>query len=706
MREKQTKGLYLIAEIGVNYYDIAKQKRISNLEAALLMCDEAKRAKVDAVKFQTYKAAKIASKNSPSYWDLTEESTNSQYSLFTKYDSFGEDEYKIISEHCVKIGIDFFSTPFDFHAADYLEKYMDDYKISSSDLSNIPFIKHIAKKNKPILLSTGASNLDEIQRAVDEIRKWNQQKLILLHCVLEYPTPKAHANLRRISALKREFPNLDIGYSDHTKPDSEYDVLKSAYLLGAHIIEKHFTLDKSLPGNDHYHAMDVEDALHIREKIEQLDEICGDENINYSQNEETARRNARRSIVLTRDIREGEILQEQDLTFKRPGTGIPPYKYETVLGRKVNKDLREDSILQWGDLIPQNVPINKGNYYLETEKRMELFEQYKSEGWEEEYHRYREAWTDNAKNQFVSEWPLLVDIETSSLCNLKCPMCYTITDEFKEKVCARLMSEKLFNKIIDEISGKVYAIRLSLRGEPTLHPQLVDFVKYAKAKEIREVSFLTNGSKLTDDFIKELIHAGVDWITVSIDGLGEVYENIRKPLLFENIYQKIKRFKEIKEELNVHKPVIKVQGIWPAIKNHVEEYYNLLEPVTDSVAFNPLIDYLDHDTDIVYDEDFSCPQLYQRIIIAADGKALMCSNDEENMNVIGDLNKESLYDVWHGKKLEDVRKVMKMPGGFKKLDVCKKCYLPRKTEENEKIFVNGREIIIKNYVGRSQKIGE
>lgn len=499
---------------------------------------------------------------------------------------------------------------------------------------------------------------------------------------------------------------MEIGYSDHTKPELGFDVLMSAYLMGAHIIEKHFTLDKLLPGNDHYHAMDVDDALRIRNKIEQLDVVCGNGEIEYLQSEAQARKNARRSIVLTRNINKGEILKEDDLVFKRPGTGIPPFEFASVIGKKVNKFLEEDSILQWDDLELQNVPINKGNYYLETDKRMALFEQYKSEGWEEEYQKYRKAWVENAENQYVSEWPLLVDIETSSICNLKCPMCYTITEEFKEKVCAKLMSDELFYKIIDEISGKVYAVRLSLRGEPTLHPQLTKFIKYAKEKEIMEVSFLTNGSHLTDDFIRELISAGVDWITVSIDGLGKEYENIRKPLLFEDIYQKIKRFKEVKDEMQVHKPVIKVQGIWPSIKNNVEEYYNLFVPLTDAVAFNPLIDYLDNDKDIVYDESFSCPQLYQRIIVAADGKVLMCSNDEENGNVIGDLNQENLYDIWHGEKLEKIRNIMKVQGGFKNISVCRKCYLPRETEENEKAYVNGRKIIIKNYTGRSQRIGE
>ena len=119
----------------------------------------------------------------------------------------------------------------------------------------------MARKNKPILLSTGASTLEEIQKAVETIRELNDKELILMHCVLEYPTPKEHANLYRIRTLKQEFPNLEIGYSDHTKPELGFDVLMSAYLMGAHIIEKHFTLDKLLPGNDHYHAMDVDDAL-------------------------------------------------------------------------------------------------------------------------------------------------------------------------------------------------------------------------------------------------------------------------------------------------------------------------------------------------------------------------------------------------------------------------------------------------------------
>lgn len=260
----------LIAEIGVNYYDIAKKLNISNIEAAKMMILEAKNAGIHAVKFQTYKAGTIASKNSPSYWDTNEETTTSQYALFKKYDSFGEREYIQLAKFCDEIGIEFCSTPFDFNSSDYLYNLMNVYKISSSDISNLPFISYIAKKNKPIILSIGAANLDEIQEAVSTIKRYNKKKIALLHCVLEYPTPYQDANLAKIQTLKKSFPDMYIGYSDHTKPDSEYDVIEIAYLLGAQLIEKHFTLDKSLAGNDHYHAMDVHDAEEILTHIEKL----------------------------------------------------------------------------------------------------------------------------------------------------------------------------------------------------------------------------------------------------------------------------------------------------------------------------------------------------------------------------------------------------------------------------------------------------
>ena len=145
---------FLIAEIGVNFYDIAKKEGISDMDAAKLMIDEAKKCGVDAVKFQSYKAETIASRNSPAYWDLSEEPTTSQFELFKKFDKFGVEEYRQLADYCKNVGIMFLSTPFDFASVDYLDDFMDIYKISSSDLTNIPFIKYIASTNKPILLST------------------------------------------------------------------------------------------------------------------------------------------------------------------------------------------------------------------------------------------------------------------------------------------------------------------------------------------------------------------------------------------------------------------------------------------------------------------------------------------------------------------------------------------------------------------------
>ncbi|MDD3172596.1 MAG: N-acetylneuraminate synthase family protein [Herbinix sp.] len=344
-------GYYLLAEIGVNYYDIAKNLDIDLMEAAKLMCREAKKAGIDAVKFQTYKAGSLASKNSPAYWDRTEEPTGSQYELFKKFDSFGEKEYKELYHYCKQIDITFSSTPFDFESADYLDPFMDFYKISSSDITNHPFIIHMAKKGKPILLSTGASNREEIERAVRIIRQYNQEELVLLHCVLEYPTVHEHATLNRIVSLKQEYPAYIIGYSDHTKPDFDYEILKTAYNLGAQVIEKHFTLDKTLKGNDHYHAMDAKDAGKIKEGLDYINIIRGDYGLSFLETERKARECARRSIVTTRLIDKGSIITADDLTFKRPGNGIGPEHINELVGKTALKDIPEDYIIDWKDII-------------------------------------------------------------------------------------------------------------------------------------------------------------------------------------------------------------------------------------------------------------------------------------------------------------------------------------------------------------------
>ena len=336
----------LIAEIGVNYYDIAREKRMSPMEAAKLMIREAVASGIHAVKFQTYKADTIAATESPAYWDTNEEPTKSQYELFKKFDSFGEREYKELAQYSEDMNIEFLSTPFDVESSDYLETLMNVYKISSSDLNNIGFVRLMAQKNKPIILSVGASNADEIDRTVSLIRQYNDKPITLLHCVLEYPTPYEHANLYKIKSLKERYPDCIVGYSDHTKPDEGYDVLKMAYCLGARVIEKHFTLNKSLKGNDHYHAMDAEDARKIIKAIEKLEMIGGNKDLVCLKTEKTARLNARRSLVAVCDISEGSTITKDMITWKRPGTGISAEEFDNVIGMKAIRSIRGGEIIQ------------------------------------------------------------------------------------------------------------------------------------------------------------------------------------------------------------------------------------------------------------------------------------------------------------------------------------------------------------------------
>jgi len=341
------KSPYLIAEIGVNFYDTAKQQNISPLDAAKLYIREAKNAGIDAVKFQSYKANTIVSKNSPAYWDTTKEPTKTQYELFLKFDSFNEKEYRELWCYCKEIGIDFMSTPFDYDSADYLNEMVNVFKISSSDLSNIPFLKHIAKKGKPIILSVGASYMSEVFEAVQAIQEEGCKDLTLLHCVLSYPTKNEDANLNVIKTLKRIFPELKIGYSDHTLPDNTMTILTTAYLYGAEVIEKHFTLDKTLPGNDHYHAGDPSDFKKAVDNFQLIAEISGSEEKTVFPCEAVPRREARRSIVITHNMKKGDTITQKDIMYKRPGKGICPKYADIVLGRKLKIDCDEDTILTW-----------------------------------------------------------------------------------------------------------------------------------------------------------------------------------------------------------------------------------------------------------------------------------------------------------------------------------------------------------------------
>lgn len=338
---------YLIAEMGVNFYDTAKSLNIEPIEAAKLYIDKAAEAGVDCAKFQSYKANTIVSKNSPAYWDTTKEPTKTQYELFLKHDSFGEKEYRELCDYTHEKGLDFTSTPFDYASVDYLEDMVDFYKISSSDLSNIPFIRYIGSKGKPVYISVGAAYLSEVDEAIRNLKEVGCKEIVIFHCVLSYPTDPKDANLRVIETLKKNFPDVKVGFSDHVAPDEGMITLATAYLLGAEVIEKHFTLDKTLPGNDHYHAGDPEDFRKAIANFKLIDSILGSAEKTVLDCELVPRREARRSLVLTRDMKKGVVISEKDIMAKRPGTGISPQYTEIVVGRKILQDLAEDTVLTW-----------------------------------------------------------------------------------------------------------------------------------------------------------------------------------------------------------------------------------------------------------------------------------------------------------------------------------------------------------------------
>tara|TARA_B100000902_G_scaffold398972_1_gene467761 strand:- start:2300 stop:3346 length:1047 start_codon:yes stop_codon:yes gene_type:complete len=329
---------YFIAEVGVNHE--------GSMSLAKRLIREAKNAGANAVKFQTYKAKYIASKYAKAYWDTKKEKCKNQYELFKKYDQFNEKEYAELKKYCTKIKIDFMSTPFDLESAKFLNKYVSCFKISSSDITNYPLLKLISSFKKPVILSTGASNLKEITSAV---KIFKNNELVLLHCILNYPTKRKNINMGMMLDLKKKFPTRIIGYSDHSEA-KEKDVLELAVLLGAKVIEKHFTFNKKLPGNDHYHAYDQKDLKNFKNNLKKKFEIIGSYKKDFIKTEIISRKNARRSLYISKNINKGQKLTSDKLISLRPAIGISPMMYKKVLGKRLIKNMSK------GDLIkPSNL---------------------------------------------------------------------------------------------------------------------------------------------------------------------------------------------------------------------------------------------------------------------------------------------------------------------------------------------------------------
>ena len=317
----------------------------------------------------------------------------------------------------------------------------------------------------------------------------------------------------------------------------------------------------------------------------------------------------------------------------------------------------------------------------------------------------RVRWHVYPRLRRAGRYPDHVDLELSAACNMKCPMCYTVIDEFKRSVPHVNMDFGLFRKIVNELAAnRVYSIRLSWRGEPTLNAHFMECVRYAKQAGIKEVDSLTNGLRLTVAMFEELVDLQMNWLTISFDGIGETYERIRAPAKYGDMLAKIRGFAEIKRRKRSVKPVVRVQGMWPAIAESPEAFFQAFEPIADEVSVNTLLDYLHEDADVEYLSSFTCPVPFQRLVFGSDGRAFMCINDDLGRQPVGDAKTQTVYDIWNGPMLREIREVHKRRMGYKTYAPCKDCYLPRATR-TVPYPVGTRVIYLDELVGRVQVIG-
>jgi N,N'-diacetyllegionaminate synthase len=328
----------IIAEAGVNHNGI--------IENAYKLIEVAKEAGADYVKFQISKPGGSITKYAPkaNYQIKTTGNNESQYEMGNKL-RFTFDEHLKLMEHCRKVGVPYLSSPFDTQAIEFLaQQNIPFWKIASGEITNYPFLVALAKHNKSIVMSTGMSTLDEIGKAIDVLTAHgtDREKITLLQCNTEYPTPMSDVNLMVMSTLKDRF-NLPVGYSDHT---NGIEVPIAAVALGATVIEKHFTLSRKMEGPDHVASLEPEELVQMVKSIRNIEIALGDGVKRVTQSELSNRDVARKSIVASCDIRVGEIFSDQNLTTKRPGTGISAIEWPNVIGKIAKRDFKEEELIE------------------------------------------------------------------------------------------------------------------------------------------------------------------------------------------------------------------------------------------------------------------------------------------------------------------------------------------------------------------------
>ena len=325
---------FIVAEAGVNHN--------GSVELAKKLIDAAKDAGADAVKFQTFKAESVVVKDAQKA-EYQKETTGegSQYEMIKKLE-LTEEDFRELADYAKEKDIMFLSSPFDKESVDLLHELdVPAFKVGSGEITNLPLLRYIAKKEKPIILSTGMSTLGEIEEALDVIRSEGVEDIILLHCVSNYPARIEDVNLRAMGTLKQAF-KLPVGFSDHTLGIT---APIAAVALGACVIEKHFTLDRNLPGPDHKASLEPEELKEMAKAIREVEKALGNGIKKPTKEEEEIKKVARRSIVAKVDISKGAIITEDMLDVKRPGTGIEPKYLKFIIGRKTKEDIKKDEII-------------------------------------------------------------------------------------------------------------------------------------------------------------------------------------------------------------------------------------------------------------------------------------------------------------------------------------------------------------------------
>lgn len=331
----QKQPVFIIAEAGVNHN--------GSLEAAFQLVDAAAKFGADAVKFQTFKAEQLVSLSAPKaeYQLQTTDANESQFAMLKKLE-LGFDAFEKLSDYCKQKGILFLSTPFDDESADFLDQIgIPTFKIASGELTNLPFLTRIAQKQKPIILSTGMAWMGEVETAVETILKENNQQIAILHCVSNYPADPKEVNLRSMLTLRDAF-GFPVGFSDHTKG---IEIPIASVALGACIVEKHFTLDRTLPGPDHLASLEPHEFQQMVESIRNVELALGSGIKRPTPSEISTAAVARKSLVAARDIRAGEILTSDCIALKRPGSGLPAIMIQYLLGRSVRQDIPKGQML-------------------------------------------------------------------------------------------------------------------------------------------------------------------------------------------------------------------------------------------------------------------------------------------------------------------------------------------------------------------------